>query len=239
MLTAGCDVRTAGIVIDGQWSNVIVLCIFSIYQSCVCCQAQHDYRLPRAAGSHGFLFRPGQSEASPPRSRSKSCSLEFFAPTPTSMSRNISKTLLSPRQFQCLTRCRQSHSARLSGDDTQPLLPRVAGRYNAPRSFSTSQPWRASSVMRSTKATGRKLSQPSQVVSQKHARDQALRDGETGLDDIGVLPDTFIMPFQENRPSWFTKFKDRLKLEKRRWRTRGAEVMGYVIMRMLKMCSGY
>ena len=43
-------------------------------------------------------------------------------------------------------------------------------------------------------------------------------------DDVGLLPDTFLMPRGRNRPSWFGEFKGRWRMEKKRWWQRAQEV---------------
>ena len=45
-------------------------------------------------------------------------------------------------------------------------------------------------------------------------------------DDMGLLPDTFVMPFGKNRPSWLSNYMGRMKLERTRFRTRMIEIWG-------------
>jgi hypothetical protein len=52
-------------------------------------------------------------------------------------------------------------------------------------------------------------------VAVERMKKQALRTGEIP-EDFGILPDTFIMPVEANRPSWLNNWKDRLKLEQAR-----------------------
>lgn len=68
--------------------------------------------------------------------------------------------------------------------------------------------------------------QPSMAVAMQRAKAQALRDGNIP-NDVGLLPDTIIMPFGKNKPSWFSNYKDRLRLEKKRLAMRFTEFGRY------------
>ncbi|KAK3691001.1 hypothetical protein LTR37_018903 [Vermiconidia calcicola] len=57
-----------------------------------------------------------------------------------------------------------------------------------------------------------------------------LRDEGIPEDAVGIIPGTFIMPFGKNRPSWFDNYKGRMRLERKRWRTRLTEV-AMIVMR--------
>ena len=58
------------------------------------------------------------------------------------------------------------------------------------------------------------------------AKEQMLREGQYPH-DVGLLDDTFIMPSGKNRPRWFTNYKDRMRLERKRLRIRFQELTGY------------
>lgn len=74
---------------------------------------------------------------------------------------------------------------------------------------------------------GKQPAQPSMTVAMERAKQQALREGKVP-NDIGLLPDTVIMPFGKNRPSWFSNYKDRVKLERKRLWMRLTEIGAYV-----------
>lgn len=76
---------------------------------------------------------------------------------------------------------------------------------------------------RAIKPSGKKQAAPSMAVQMANQRQQALREGQIP-NDMGLLPDTFIMPRGKNRPSWFGNFKDRWLMEKRRARKRLTEL---------------
>lgn len=69
----------------------------------------------------------------------------------------------------------------------------------------------------------RKQSQPSLASSRQQQLQQAMRSGNIP-DEMGLLPQTFIMPRMKNRPSWFSNFSDRKKMEWTRLRTRITEL---------------
>lgn len=62
------------------------------------------------------------------------------------------------------------------------------------------------------------------AVTMAKDRQRAIADGLIP-DDMGLLPDTFIMPRWNTRPSWIGNFKGRWQLEKVRWKTRFFEVL--------------
>ena len=68
------------------------------------------------------------------------------------------------------------------------------------------------------------------VVALEQAKQQALREGQIP-NDLGLMQDTFVMPFGKNRPSWLKDYKDRWRLEKRRFRLRITEVGRCVVCR--------
>jgi len=77
---------------------------------------------------------------------------------------------------------------------------------------------------KAVKPSGRKQRAPSMVVQMAAQRDKAMREGLLP-DDIGLLPDTLIMPrVGANKPSWFRDFKGRWFMERRRFLTRVQEV---------------
>jgi hypothetical protein len=47
-------------------------------------------------------------------------------------------------------------------------------------------------------------------------RKKAMRTGEIP-DDVGLLPDMFVMPPAEKVPGWLSNYKDRRKMEMARW----------------------
>ena len=129
-------------------------------------------------------------------------------------------------ELQHLRRCASTRTTRYLNNDLHPL---ISPRINAlPRCqnhpFSTSPPWRAG-VAKAIKATARRSTGPSMAVEQEKARKQAMRDGSGMMDDMGLLPGTIVMPSWKNRPSWLKNFRGRLKLERKRWWSRGYEVV--------------
>lgn len=142
------------------------------------------------------------------------------------MSRNLTRSLLSARQCELhhLRRCPSTQYQRLRNDDRPQLLhPRLAVSRCQRHRFSTSRSWQA--AMSVTKATARKQAQPSMAVAREQAKQQALRDGSAITEDIGVVPNTMVFPMGRNRPSWFTNFKDRWRLERRRFAFRGMDLI--------------
>lgn len=95
------------------------------------------------------------------------------------------------------------------------------------RPFSSSPPWHASSMGRITMPSMRKQMQPSIGAARQQQMQQAMREGQIP-DDMGLLPETFVMPRGKNRPSWFSNFRGRWRLEKKRLRTRLSELGRYV-----------
>ncbi|KAI7094388.1 hypothetical protein KC352_g39477, partial [Hortaea werneckii] len=61
---------------------------------------------------------------------------------------------------------------------------------------------------------------------------QAMRSGNIP-DEMGLLPQTFIMPRMKNRPSWFSNFSDRKKMEWTRLRTRITELGSLFVFRFV------
>lgn len=61
-----------------------------------------------------------------------------------------------------------------------------------------------------------------EMAKQKKAAMKAAK--ETPPEELGLQPNTFVMPYGKNRPGWWQNFKGRLRLEKKRWRTRMTEV---------------
>ena len=143
------------------------------------------------------------------------------------MSRSLNRA--SPLARQCeqhsLRRCALAHIQRHPTDDIRPLIPR---RRNSPISppqsqpFSTSRRWLAQRM-----PSTRKPSSPSMAVQYKQQKEKAVREGQIP-DDLGLMQNTFIMPTGKNRPSWFSDFKRRWRLERVRWKTRWTEFFPYV-----------
>ena len=57
------------------------------------------------------------------------------------------------------------------------------------------------------------------AVTMKAERAKALAEGQLP-DELGLIPDTFIMPRGKNRPSWFKDYQGRMRLERKRLRVR-------------------
>ena len=92
------------------------------------------------------------------------------------------------------------------------------------RDFSTSQRCCAGAVMKAMKPQGKRASQPSMAVTHKAQKDRALREGQMP-DDLGLLPDTFILP-QKATERWSSK------LRKKWLRMRFWEIVGAVSYRL-------
>ena len=90
------------------------------------------------------------------------------------------------------------------------------------RPFSASTQCRASAQGRAIKPSGKKQTAPSMALQMGEQRKQMMRNGMIP-DDLGLLPETIIMPRGKNRPSWFGDFKARWRMEKKRWRVRVVE----------------
>ncbi|KAK5114660.1 hypothetical protein LTR62_002233 [Meristemomyces frigidus] len=73
-------------------------------------------------------------------------------------------------------------------------------------------------------------SAPSMTVQMKKMKNQALKSGQIPH-DMGLLPDTFVMPRGTQLPSWFTDFSNRWLLEKKRLRTRALEFFSAFVYR--------
>lgn len=92
------------------------------------------------------------------------------------------------------------------------------------RPFSASTRCAAAGQTRQIKASqGSQPSQPSISVQRSRAMQKAMRDGEIP-EDLGVLPQTFIMPFGSKRPGWIANWKGRLRLERARWWARVQDI---------------
>lgn len=69
----------------------------------------------------------------------------------------------------------------------------------------------------------RKQTQPSIAAARKAQMQDAFRTGMIP-DDMGLLPETLVMPRGKNRPSWFGNFWGRWRMEKKRFKTRLTEI---------------
>ncbi|KAK4539852.1 hypothetical protein LTR36_010313 [Oleoguttula mirabilis] len=84
---------------------------------------------------------------------------------------------------------------------------------------------------RAIKPSGKKKqSNPSLAVAVAQQQKTAIRAGQIP-DDIGLLPDTFIMPRGKNRPSWFSNFGGRWRMERKRMRIRMQELLSTIMYR--------
>ena len=93
-----------------------------------------------------------------------------------------------------------------------------------PRPFSTSPRCAGVSVRQVKASQQQQPAQPSMHVQRLAAANKAMRSGQLP-EDLGLLPETFIMPFGKQRPSWWTNWRQRLKLERVRWVQRGKDVV--------------
>ena len=138
------------------------------------------------------------------------------------MSRSLGRALL-PRRSCEVQRLQRCDYERITIDD---LWPRSTNRisHQPPRiqPFTTSQPWRAATVSKARPSV-RKPSQPSMKLEMEKQKEKALSSGQIP-DDLGLMQETFIMPFGKNRPSWFANFRGRFRLEKKRLSTRIREI---------------
>ena len=138
-----------------------------------------------------------------------------------SMSRSVSKVPRLLVQGDCHTaqQCRSAQSLHWRNDDLRLLHPRKSVTFECQKThFSTSQTWRAGGMQRSMPSV-KKQAAPSQALAMEKARKAALESGQLP-DDVGLLPDTFIMPRGKNKPSWFSDYKGRLRMERKRLYTR-------------------
>ena len=69
----------------------------------------------------------------------------------------------------------------------------------------------------------KKQSAPSQALAMEKARKAALESGQLP-DDVGLLPDTFIMPRGKNKPTWLSDYKGRIRMERKRLGVRVREI---------------
>jgi len=157
-----------------------------------------------------LLFPPKSLETWPRR-----CSLHL--PMSKTLTRSLHTLQLCERQV--VQKCASQHTTRYLRDDLQPkrlcLSPQT-------RPFSSTQQWRASQMGRAIKPSGRKQVNPAMAVQMQQQKQKAFRDGQIP-DDIGLLPDTFVMPRGKKRPSWFSNFWGRWRMETKRLRTRITE----------------
>ncbi|KAI7490267.1 hypothetical protein KC357_g2029 [Hortaea werneckii] len=129
---------------------------------------------------------------------------------------------------QAAQRCAPQLRPRRRHDD----LPNRRYQPSQSRPFSSSQPWRASQMGKAIAPSMRKQSQPSLASSRQQQLQQAFRSGNIP-NEMGLLPQTFIMPRRKNRPSWFTNFGDRKKMEWTRLRTRITELGSLLVFRFV------
>ena len=159
--------------------------------------------------------------------------------TLASMSKRLCTALRTTTrcQFHYARKCASRKASDPTGD--RDLLLNQPRRSSASklqlRSFSTTRSWRA--MARTVMPAGRQPAQPSMVVALERAKQQALREGQIP-NDLGLMQDTFVMPFGKNRPSWLKDYKDRWRLEKKRLRMRLTEVGRYVVCRMTSSYVG-
>ncbi|KAK5113155.1 hypothetical protein LTR85_010973 [Meristemomyces frigidus] len=83
---------------------------------------------------------------------------------------------------------------------------------------------------RAIKPSGKRQSNPSLSVAVAQQQKTAIRAGQIP-DDIGLLPDTFIMPRGKNKPSWFGIPGGRWRMEKKRIKVRAQELLSTMMYR--------
>ena len=147
------------------------------------------------------------------------------ASTRTSMSKHVTTTL------QPVTQC-QLHYVRRSApraylfrnDDHSPSPRRRPSPLQLPhaRAFATSPQCAASTVKQVKPSQQSQPSQPSISAQMERMKKKAMRSGDIP-DDIGLLPETFVMPPAEKLPGWLSNHKDRWMMEKARMRARWAD----------------
>lgn len=64
-------------------------------------------------------------------------------------------------------------------------------------------------------------------VQMKRAQAKAMRSGEIP-DDLGLLPETFVMPFGQPKPGWLNQTGERFKLETARTKQKFKDLWLYV-----------
>ena len=79
---------------------------------------------------------------------------------------------------------------------------------------------------------GGQKSAPSMSIQIKKAREQALRSGQIP-NDLGLLPDTFVLPRGKNLPSWFLNFSGRWTMEKKKFKLRAVELFSALMYRWI------
>lgn len=127
------------------------------------------------------------------------------------MSRNFAKTLFLARQFE---QHHLTHGTRIqipssSLHDLRTLIPsRTRPSRNRIRCFSTCNQWHAQKSAKDDQKSG-------MISKMQDMYKQAQKEG-TIPEDIGLLPNTFIMPTGKNLPSWTKNRRGRMKLEKAR-----------------------
>ena len=135
----------------------------------------------------------------------------------------MSKRLISVVQpaTQCSSyqvRNRAPRAYLFRNDDTPQSRRSHVYRPNA-RSFSTTPSRCAGSVRQISPSQQSRPSEPSMSAQIERMKKEQLRSGKFP-EEFGILPDTFIMPYENKRPSWLRNRAARLKLEKERWKTR-------------------
>lgn len=137
------------------------------------------------------------------------------------MSRPSLLLALRPLRNQCeqaaLRRCRPSYYNAL-------LLDRDVTCRTAPlsrRPFSTSP---KCLITNAIKPHVKGKSQPSMALAMKRQREQMMRSGETP-DDVGLQPNTFVMPHGANLPGLLTDTRTRLRMEWARLKIRSGEIV--------------
>ncbi|KAI7339142.1 hypothetical protein KC315_g1390 [Hortaea werneckii] len=144
------------------------------------------------------------------------------------MSRSLGSPFVTLQvcERQAVQRCAPQSRPRRRHDD----FPTRRYQPSQSRPFSSSQPWRASQMGKAIAPSMRKQSQPSLASSRQQQLQQAFRSGNIP-DEMGLLPQTFVMPRGKNRPSWFSNFGDRKQMEWTRLKTRMTELGALFIYR--------
>ena len=142
------------------------------------------------------------------------------------MSRTLQTPLRRLAHFEAssLRLCAPPPSGPCLRDDLHPLIAIHSTRQQCQRQpFSTSRPWRANGMKISRRSQSGNKTQPSMAVERAKQKEQALRKGLIP-DDIGLMPDTFVMPFDKKLPGLLSNPRGRWRLERHRIRTRLGEL---------------
>ncbi|EMC98549.1 hypothetical protein BAUCODRAFT_32606 [Baudoinia panamericana UAMH 10762] len=148
------------------------------------------------------------------------------------MSRPATRSLASWQQYHAIftQQCLRGPRNRFASKSLR--LPSHPSHHGT-RPFSGSASWHAGQMGKAFMPSAGRRPQQSMKVQKAKAERDAKRQG-IGF-DIGLIPETFVMPRGKNLPSWFSNSKDRRKLEWARLKLRLKEFYSAVFYRFFSI----